>query len=184
MEAEDDQGDGVAGSGASRDYGAPLTGDLTNIIEREVRGDAFVRHMAGDAAFDAIKSELTGYLKEPGNFEQIYHCAHELRFTFSPTPGAADEFKPILRVPLEQAPIDAGGPRNSRREDDECDLRRNLTRLRANTLGLSPLARIIQCLRADHVTRIYTTNYDDFRFRPSQTSIQGSIRFPPRAQTV
>lgn len=153
----------LLGAGASREYGAPLTGDLTNIIEQAVKADPFVRHMGGDAAFDAIKSELAGYLTEPGNFEQIYHCAHELRFTFSPTPGASDEFKPILqpfllnRLGLTQDALKTLAAKMTDAVYAEisraCD---------ANTLGLSPLAQFIERLRADHVTRIYTTNYDDF----------------------
>lgn len=155
----------LLGAGASRDYGAPLTGGLTNIIEREVKADAFVRSMGGDAAFDAIKSKLTSYLKEPRylNFEQIYHCAHELRFMFSPTPGAFDEFRPILQPFLSNSLGLTQNALTTLAEKMTNAIYAEISRVcDANTLSLESLARFIEGLRTDHVTRIYTTNYDDF----------------------
>jgi hypothetical protein len=57
-----------------------------------------MKRTKGDEAFRAIRHGLKSYLHKPGivNFEQIYHCAHELISTFAPTSGALDEFRPIL----------------------------------------------------------------------------------------
>jgi hypothetical protein len=150
------------GAGASVDYKAPSTASLTSTIEQDVMADSYMRRVGGDRAFMAIKSGLDGYLQSPVNFEQIYHCAHELIFTYSPTPGAVDEFKPILQPFVsnttglaEQALrglcakiVDVIIAEVSRACDN-------------NLLDLGPLARFVETLRADYVTRIYTTNYDD-----------------------
>ena len=84
------------GAGASFDYMVPMTDPLTNTIEREVMGDPWMKKSGGAAAFAKIKATLKTYLQKPGivNFEHIYHCAHELIFTFPPTTGAFDEFRP------------------------------------------------------------------------------------------
>jgi hypothetical protein len=121
------------------------------------------RPVGGDHAFTAIKSGLAGYLQSPVNFEQIYHCAHELIFSYSPTPGAVDEFKPILQPFLSNT--------TGLTEQALCGLCAKIVEViiaevsRAcdnNPLDLGPLTRFVETLRADYVTRIYTTNYDDF----------------------
>jgi hypothetical protein len=87
------------GAGASIDYKAPSTGGLTTIIEKEVLADAYLQDTGGDAAYQAIKAELAAYLSDPNsiNFEQIYHCAHELLATFlNASSSAANEYSPIL----------------------------------------------------------------------------------------
>jgi hypothetical protein len=118
----------------------------------------------GDAAFQAIKKGLAGYLRKPGviSFEQIYHCAHELLFTYPPSPGAYDEFKPIMQpftantTGLSQEALRALCDKIVaviyKEVSRSCD---------SNPVSLEPLARFIERLRGDFVTRIYTTNYDD-----------------------
>jgi hypothetical protein len=148
------------GAGASVDYKAPSTASLTSTIEQDVMADSYMRRVGGDHAFMAIKSGLDSYLQSPVNFEQIYHCAHELIFTYSPTPGAVDEFKPILQPFVsnttglaEQALRGLCANVIIAEVSRACD---------NNLLDLGPLARFVETLRADYVTRIYTTNYDDF----------------------
>lgn len=153
------------GAGASVEYKAPSTIGLTDTIEREVAADRYLQMTDGDAAFRAIKAGLAGYLQKPGaiNFEQIYHCAHELLFTYLPTPGAFDEFKPIMQPFVANT---TGLPRQAVRA--LCDkivavIHDEVSRAcGTNALPLDPLARFIERLRGEYVTRVYTTNYDDF----------------------
>lgn len=151
------------GAGASVEYNAPSTSGLTENIEREVLADSWMKQSGGAAAFEAIKLGLARYLQGSVNFEQIYHCAHELMFTYPTTAGAYDEFKPVMQPFISNT---TGLPQQAlpalcekivdvifRDVSHSCD---------NNTLSLAPLAHFLKTLRRDYVTRIYTTNYDDF----------------------
>jgi hypothetical protein len=153
----------LLGAGASVDYKAPSTPALTDAIERQVLADPWMTKSGGAAACAEIKSRLAGYLQGPVNFEQIYHCAHELRFASPPTPRAADEFKPIMQPFLSNT---AGLSKSALEalcgkivEVIFADVSRSCGN---NPLGLDPLVRFVEALRSHYVTRIYTTNYDDF----------------------
>ena len=155
----------LLGAGASVEYRAPTTDQLTSAIEQGVMSDPWMKTVGGDSAFEAIKTQLKAYLHRPGivNFEHIYHCAHELIFTFPPTPGAVDEFRPLLFPFLNNT---SGIPQDALRALVKKMAEVIFTEVSAscgkNPLGLRPLADFIKFLRANHVTRIYTTNYDDF----------------------
>jgi hypothetical protein len=155
----------VLGAGASLEYGAPSTGALTNAIERAVLADADMKRLNADDAFKTIKSGLETYLEDPGivHFEQIYHCAHELISTFAPAPGTTDEFRPLLH------------PFVSNTSAITKDALQALVQKMANVIfaevsascGKSPItfypfATFLTSLMNTHITRIYTTNYDDF----------------------
>jgi hypothetical protein len=154
------------GAGASIDYKAPSTGGLTTIIEKEVLADAYLQDTGGDAAYQAIKAELAAYLSDPNsiNFEQIYHCAHELLATFlNASSSAANEYSPIL-VPFLSNKL--GLSREALRS--VCDkmveviFREVSACCRNPALDLGPLRNFLENIRASYITRIYTTNYDDF----------------------
>ena len=151
------------GAGASVEYGTPLTGPLTDLIERVVMADPIMQGESGDAAFQAIKAGLAGYLNNPVNFEQVYHCAHEMLSTYLPTAGAVDEYRPIMYPFMENT---TGLPKEAFHAlcgklvaviFDEVSKSCGTT-----PLVLDPLSNFIEGLRRDYVTRIYTTNYDDF----------------------
>lgn len=153
----------LLGAGASVEYKALSTPALTDAIEREVLADPWMIKSGGAAAFADIKSRLKSYLEGQVNFEQIYHCAHELRFAFPPTPGAVDEFKPIMQPFLSHH----GAPSQNALEELCAKIVAIIFRVMSescetNPLGLEPLARFFETLRANYVTRVYTTNYDDF----------------------
>lgn len=154
------------GAGASLDYGAPSTSALTGLLRDAVLSDRWMRESGGADAYARISSTLASYyLGGEGavNFEHIYHCAHELIYARPPSAGAVDTFRPALS-PFVEATVDLG--------------ERALTSLigfMADTIfgtmvstcarpasSLAPLIRFIADVRADCVTRIYTTNYDDF----------------------
>jgi len=172
------------GAGASVEYKAPSTADLTATIEQRVAADRYVRTTGGDAAFQAIKAGLAGYLRKPGviNFEHIYHCAHELLSTYPSSPGAFDEFKPIMqpfvtnatRLPRQavHALCDKIVAVIYEEVSSSCD---------NNPLALDPLAHFIQRLRSDYVTRIYTTNYDDFPLQAVPELFTGFVPGPAAA---
>lgn len=155
----------LLGAGASVEYKVPTTDQLTAAIEREVMGDPWLKTTGGDAAFAIIKGRLKAYLHRPGivNFEHIYHCAHELIFAFPPPPGAVDEFRPLLLPFLANTSgIRQDALQSLRKKMAEVIFAEVCAACDSNPLSLRPLADFVAALRADHVTRIYTTNYDDF----------------------
>ena len=153
----------LMGAGASIEYKAPSTQDLTNAIKRDVMADALMNSTGADAAFAKINKGLQGYLSEGPNFEQIYHCTHELLALSALTPGAVDEFRPLL-YPFMADKTGIPG-------DALCALIDKMAEVifaevsaacARNPLSLAPLTDFVSRLRADCITRIYTTNYDDF----------------------
>lgn len=156
----------LVGAGASLEFGAPCTARLTEIIGQKVGDDTWMQECSGDSTYREILKTLAGYLQGGTcavNFEHIYHCAHELLFTFEPGSRAVNEYRPILQ------------PFICRRiETDERALQ-ELVRYMAKfifeelsaicerpTANLDLLTSFLGRLRKDHITRIYTTNYDDF----------------------
>jgi hypothetical protein len=153
------------GAGASSDYGAPSTRALTEAVDREVMADGLMQYTGGDVAFQTIKNALQNYLQRPGvvNFEHIYHCVHELMvFAFPPTAGAFDEFRPLLYPFTVELDI----KRDTLRELAQKIVKVIFIEVSAacdrHPISLAPLGNFIQALRDDYITRIYTTNYDDF----------------------
>ena len=156
----------LVGAGASLEFGAPSTAELTKSIGKKVKVDSWLRDCGSDHAYREIFTILAGYLKGDTcavNFEHVYHCAHELLFTFEPDSGAINEYRPILQ------------PFICRRiETDKRALRALVERMAEfiykelsaicdkPTTNLDPLTSFLEGLRKDHITRIYTTNYDDF----------------------
>ena len=89
----------LTGAGASIEFGAPSTAELTKFIEGKVRADDWMLHCASDQAYIEIRDTLAGYFKGGAhavNFEHIYHCAHELLSTFEPVQSAVNEARPVL----------------------------------------------------------------------------------------
>ena len=161
----------LAGAGASLEFGGPTTDALTNSVEEDVLSDDGMRSVGGDRAWAEIRQTLSRYLNDgigathPGdavNFEEIYHCAHELLSTFEPTKGAVKEFRPILvpfvrrRTNLKRDTLKALVSRIG-----EIIFHKLVAVSDKPTRSLSPLNRFLEKLREDYVTRIYTTNYDD-----------------------
>lgn len=170
----------ILGAGASLDFGAPSTAALTRKLEDRILADAWMVRCGGDRAWTEIRRILGDYLEggcEAVNFEQIYHCAHELQYVFDPTSGAVNDFRPLLQPFLVR-----------RFEADERALRALCGRIgdfifeamidasASPAAPLEGLARFIANLRRTSVTRIYTTNYDDF---PLQAAPDLDVGFPP-----
>ena len=161
----------LTGAGASLAFGAPSTARLTRCVERKLLADDWMRRAGGDRAWCLIKDTLDPYLKDfrdgvPSadvvNFEHIYHCAHELLSTFEPTPGAAREFRPILvpfvdrRFRIDSTALNALVSRIGEFIFAE------MSAVCERPSRLAPLSAFLAKVRADYVTRAYTTNYDDF----------------------
>src|SRR3954468_21702442 len=152
----------LVGAGASIDYKAPSTCALTKAVERNLRNDPWVKKEGGYAAFKMIKCRLKAYRKNV-NFEDIYHCAHELFFAFPPTGGAVDEFRPVLfpflknnsRITQEalKSLVDKIVEVIFSEISSVCD---------NDNLCLDPLRNFIKALKNEYSARIYSTNYDDF----------------------
>jgi hypothetical protein len=84
------------GAGASIEYGAPSTTDLTEIIGREVAADRYMKHTGGDAAYLKVRDTLAGYLMGVVNFEQNLPLRSRAD-PWEPTPGAVDEYRPLMK---------------------------------------------------------------------------------------
>lgn len=155
----------LLGAGASVEYGVPSTTRLTELIEHAVVADRWMQHTRGDAAFATIKAGLQDYLRNPGvvHFEHIYHCAHELIHTFAPTIGAFDEFRPLLCPFIDnRSALDEQALRALAGRIVEIIFAEVSASCGKNPISLAPLANFIGALRNEYVTRVYTTNYDDF----------------------
>jgi hypothetical protein len=153
------------GAGASLEYGAPCTAKLTETIKQAVLADRSMQACGAASVYTMIEKTLRDYLKRPGvvHFEQIFHCAHELIYSFKPNVSAVDEFRPILAPFLCRRFLDKQETFTALvsfiaeiifREVSACCGR--------SPISLNPLTAFIAGLRRDHNTRLYTTNYDDF----------------------
>lgn len=167
----------LIGAGASIEYGAPSTAVMTERLHARIRDDSWMQHIGGDQAFSEILATLSDYRVggEPSvNFEHIYHCAHELLFSFPPSNGAVNAYRPLLFPLLER-----------RFHADERALRALVGKMgellfdeivkacAQPRLSVAPLTRFLDALRAEHVTRIYTTNYDDFALQAAPDLFTG-----------
>jgi hypothetical protein len=171
----------VVGAGASIEYGAPSTHDLTAKIEQKVMTDDWMKYCGGDKAFQFVKGQLEGYLRQPSdvNFEHIYHCAHELSYLVTPSARALNEYRPLLHPFLELRDgltADALRPLCDKIVDVIYTTVSNACG--ANMLDLRPLSHFIEGLQVDYVTRVYTTNYDDFILQVAPDLYTGFPRGP------
>lgn len=160
----------ILGAGASVEYGVPATSKLSKIIENKVCADAYMKHVGGDHAFRKIKNELSRYLTEPGkaNFEQIYHCTHELLCLFPPALGTADEFKPILQPFLtNNIGFDREVLSSLEQKMIEVIFSEVSSLCSQPNCSLDSFAEFLNGLRERYTTRIYSTNYDDFPLQAS-----------------
>lgn len=150
----------LLGAGASLEFGAPSTRALTEAIEPRIAADSWLTHLGADRAYQV------DYFREPPNLEHIYHCAHELIYHHEPTPGAVQEYLPLLFPFVEWR--DAGSAPSERcLRGLSTGITVAIYDIISEVCGssrpdLGPLRRLIDKFRRKHVTRIYTTNYDDF----------------------
>ena len=156
----------LTGAGASLEFGAPNTAKLTKAVKTRVCADAWMQQCGGARAYLKIGKTLAGYLQggaEAVNFEHVYHCAHDLLSTFDPIPRAVNEYRPILvpfvsrRIAVDEQALQALVESMAKFIFEELSAVCNKPEA-----SLDPLAAFIAKLREDHITRIYTTNYDDF----------------------
>ena len=172
----------LVGAGASMEFGAPSTAKLTRNVEASVVADEWMRRCGGARAYREIHETLASYLQGGAravSFEHVYHCAHELLFTFQPDPRAVDEYRPILVPFIEQ--------RFSADEEALRALVEGMAKFifaelsaacERPTRNLVPLAAFVAKLRKEHVTRIYTTNYDDLLLQAAHDLYTGFERAP------
>ena len=182
----------LTGAGASIPFGAPSTACLTKSLQSKILVDSWMRRCGSDRVWSDIFDELANYLHggaDAVNFEMVYHCAHELLSTFEPTPGAVNEFRPIL-VPFitRQTNFTKEALRQLVIRMVQFiyeDLSAASERLR---VSLDPLSGFLARIREHYVTRVYTTNYDDFALQAAPdlytgfdpASIPGAKRFDHR----
>ena len=174
----------ITGAGAAIDFGAPSTGDLTNRVRETILQSDALRSTASDQSYERIRTTLADYLDVGAsgiNFEHIFHCAQEiLANTFEPTPGAADEFKPILYPFVSKmGGLEQQAALTALVRTIPDILFEELSQASDSpVIALKPLSDFIVYLRNTHVTRFYTTNYDDFILQADPTLFHG---FDPTA---
>jgi hypothetical protein len=169
------------GAGASIEYGSPSTKKLTEATERAITADEWMQHTGGDKAFAQIKSDLEKFFHqpEPVNFEHIYHCARELIFMFEPSPGAFDEFRPKLYPFLDRkVGFSKEALQALAKKIVEVIFTKVADSCKKNSKSLDPLTKFIGELRNRYVTRIYTTNYDDFPLQAAPDLYTGFEQAP------
>ncbi len=155
----------IFGAGASVEYGAASTAGLTDTIEREVEADPVMQCNGAAKAFTWVKETLQKYLQSPEDvqFEQIYHCVHELIFYFEPTSGAVNEFRPLLQPFLKvESEVTEQALRALAVKMIEIIYSSISKSCTTNSLSIDPLRTFLATLRDRYITRIYSTNYDDF----------------------
>ena len=166
----------LTGAGASLEFGAPCTAKLTKTIEMKVRADRWMQCCGGAGAYSKISNTLAGYLCDGNcavNFEHIYHCAHELLF-IKPTPGAVNEYRPILWPFVKlQIDIDKNALRALVTDMAKFIFSEISSVCEEPKTSLEPLTEFLNNLRVDHITRIYTTNYDDFLWQAARDLYTG-----------
>ncbi|MCE6978769.1 hypothetical protein EI534_15525 [Pseudomonas frederiksbergensis] len=153
------------GAGASVEYEVASTFKLTEIIEKAVMTDEWMKHSGGDKAFAWVKETLGGYLQSPDDvqFEQIYHCVHELIYYFEPVKGAVNEFRPLLNPFVRiNGEVTEKALRSLAAKMVEIIYSNISASCERCPRSLDPLVTFISRLRERYVTRIYTTNYDDY----------------------
>ena len=154
------------GAGASIEFGAPSTDGLTQTVKAKISADDWMRDCGGDQAYLEIERILANYFQggaKAVNFEHVYHCAQELLFTFEPTHGAANEFRPLIQ-PFVERQTDVGETALRQLVDRMAEIIfAELSQISEKpAMSLDPLKAFIVKLRSDYITRFYTTNYDDF----------------------
>ena len=156
----------LTGAGASIPFGAPSTACLTKTLQTKILADRWMRRCESDRVWSEIFEKLANYLhggEDAVNFEMVYHCAHELLSTFEPSPSAVNEFRPVLAPFIKR-----------RSNFTEESLRQLVIRMvqfiyqdlsaasERPRVSLDPLAEFLARIQEHYVTRVYTTNYDDF----------------------
>lgn len=157
----------LLGAGASLEYGAPSTPSLTDEIRAKVLNDPVMQKFGSADAYKMIEDRLKTYLVKPGvvHFEQIFHCAHELAYSFEPITGAFDNFMPILVPFLERKfPDTQQALRSLASFMAEAIFETIAERCAKPQCSLVPLSNFLNSMRDQFCTRIYSTNYDDFPF--------------------
>lgn len=153
----------ILGAGASVEFGAPATSKLTENIEQRICSDEWMRHQDGDAAFRKIKEMLSTHLTNPANYEQIYHCVHELIHFFPLSERTVDEYRPLL-MPFIQN--NSGLSKSSLEALDREMLwaiyQEIFVACKVPKCSLNPFRDFLQRVRERHILRIYSTNHDDF----------------------
>ena len=161
----------LIGAGASLEFGAPSTTDLTNYIEKKILNDDWMQFNSGYQAWIEIKHTLSRYFDNDAyntnscptvNFEHIYHCAHELLSTFEPIERTANEFRPVL-VPFINRSTNLGDKTLRVLVNRIAEfIFAEMVAVCERAKSLNTLTAFLAKLRQDHIVRIYTTNYDDF----------------------
>lgn len=154
----------ILGAGASVEYGIPTTMNLTELIEKDICDDDWMKLNEFYTTYKFIKDELSAYLTSPSSvhYENIYHCIHELLHLSPKVVGGTDRFRPLLRPFLQNnTGIEKRTLRNLERKILGSIFSVISGLCEKPTNSLLPLREFLTSISEKFTTRIYSTNYDD-----------------------
>lgn len=154
----------IVGAGASVEYGIPITAKFGPLINQAIQANPYCVHVGGAAAYLDVKQKLTAYYNsaDEAHFERIYHVMHELSVLHT-TPGAVPKFLPVMypflgrSVPYQTDALNAA-----------CQTMLGFIYQHVSAIcdrpacSVAPLRTFFERMSQQYVSRVYTTNYDDF----------------------
>ena len=174
----------LLGAGAALDFGAPSTSRLTELLGERISIDVNMQQCGGDRAYREISRALADYYKNgnrAAHFERIYHCAHELLVNFDLTPGADNDFLPVLFPFIERKiQLDNVALKELVRRMATFIYAELTAACKSPKNSITPLSTFLETLRKDQFIRIYTTNYDDFLWQAADGLSTGFRNVPGR----
>jgi len=155
----------IVGAGASVDYGIPVTAKFGSLIEADLQANKYCVQTGGWDAYLQIKDQLEAYYSpdtSEAHFERIYHVLHELG-AMRLSKGAVPKYKPVLH-PFLKKTVDLHP--NALRAASQAMLaaiyKTASTRSSSPQCSIELLSRFLRSLDNCFISRIYSTNYDDF----------------------
>ena len=170
----------ILGAGASVEYGAPSTLELTDKVEAKLKHDTWIKHNDAFTTYLFIKEKLQSFLveSEAVHFERIYHCIHELiKFSRKTEEGFVDEYRYLLQpfLSLDRASGLLEEKRLRCLEQKYIQFIYEIVSLSCDKpkCGVEPLREFIKVLKSKNILRVYSLNYDDFCFQADPSLYTG-----------
>ena len=170
----------ILGAGASVEYGAPSTAELTDKVEQKLKQDDWVKHNDAFATYLFIKEKLQNFLVDSKavHFERIYHCIHELiKFSRKTEEGFVDEYRYLLQpfLSLDKA---SGLLKEKKLRCLEQKYIQFIYEIVSSSCEnpkrrFQPLQEFINTLKSKNILRVYSLNYDDFCFQADPSLYTG-----------
>ena len=170
----------ILGAGASVEYGAPSTSELTDKVEQKLKHDDWIKHNNAFVTYLFIKEKLRDFLveSEAVHFERIYHCIHELiKFSRRVEEGFVDEYRyllqPFLSLDKANGLLEEKKLRCLEQKYIQFIYEIVSSSCEKPKCKVQPLQEFINTLKATSTLRVYSLNYDDFCFQADPSLYTG-----------